>query len=483
MSSSLGVMQLSLLTGFLVALTLAMASGWLYPCLKSTVKSLAPPTQAGLLLLCSRPSDMTFIPPRRLLFLSRKGFLFLLLTAAAGVPAAENPGVIDLDQALARTLTDSPVLKAQGYALTAQEARVLQSTIGPRPELFVQLENVLGTGQNTAFDSAQTTINIAWILERGVRERLVEAERANLPVIEAEIAIRRLDIAAETARRYIECLFLQARMINAEEGIRLAEQAMEAIASRVTAGSAPNAELARARAELARRELTLEDIGHELLSAYYRLAAQWGESEPRFSRVAGDILTMPQIDSFESLRNRLQDNPDLAIFASRQRLLEARLRLEQASNRKSWRVSTGLRRIEATDDYAIVADLALPLGRQDSNRGRVEEARAAIARSGLESEAEQVRLETELFVIYQELNHSVHVRTALADEILPLYEEALEETQAAYESGRYSYLEWNDAQNDFLASRAELIEASAGIYRNLIELERITGVSVELPQL
>lgn len=406
------------------------------------------------------------------------GALLLLLALFAPSPAAAQ-AVISLDEAIARTLSDNPGLRAQGYAMTAQQARVLQADIAPKPELVVMLENVLGTGQERAFKSAQTTVSIAWILERGVRERLVEAERAALPLVEAETGIQRLDAAAETARRYLDCLTLQTRMLNAQEGIRLASLAIDATAARVDAGSAPAAELARARAELARRELTREDVEHELLSAYYRLAAQWGETEPGFTRVMGDVLETPEVAEFDVLLAGLEQNPDLAVFLSRQRLDEARLRLEQARNRQSWRVSTGLRRLEASDDFALVADLTLPLGRQDGNRGRVQEARAALARTELETEAERVRLRTELFVIYQELRHSIQVSAALREDILPLYEEALEATRQAYESGRYSYLEWTAAQTELLSARADLIEASAGIHRSWIEIERITGLSLE----
>ena len=124
----------------------------------------------------------------------------------------------------------------------------------------------------------------------------------------------------------------------------------------------------------------------------------------------------------------------------------------------------------------------MPLGRQDINRGNIEAARNTILMTELEARAERTRLETELFVIYQELQHSIQRTAALRDNILPLYQQALEETRAAYELGRYSYLEWNAAQTDLLAAQNDLIEASKGFYTNLIELERLTGISIAAEQ-
>ena len=408
----------------------------------------------------------------------------LLLGSLQSVHAADTSlsSVIDLSESITHTLSDNPALKAFGVEMQVQEARELQAGIRPKPELFVELENVLGTDQYQALDSAQTSFNITWILERGVRERRIDAARAGVSVIASETTIKRLDAVAETARRYLMCLELQARMTNAEEGIRLAENNIDAIEARITAGSAPAAELARARAELARRQLVVEDIEHELLSAYYRLGAQWGETEPSFSRVSGNIFDRPEVDSFEMLKARLEQTPDLEKFISQQRLQEAQLRLEEARNRQSWTIMTGIRQIEQTGDQALVAGFTMPLGRQNSNRGRVEEVRADLARTALESEAERVRLETELFVFYQELRHSLQLTEALSSNIIPLYEEALTETVNAYEQGRYNYSELNAAQTELLAVREYFIESSISIFAQLIEVERLTGVQVEVPQ-
>lgn len=411
-------------------------------------------------------------------------YLLLFLACIVSVNSYSQPqdGTISLDEAATRTLSDSPALKALGFQMRIQEARTLQAGIKPLPQLFVEAENFLGSGESDMFSGMQNTFSIGWILDRGIRESMVDASSARMPVIESEINIARLDAVAETARRYLDCLDLQTRMTSALEGIRLAQEAVDEIGTRVNNGIAPSADLARANAELARRELILEDIEHELVSAYYRLGAQWGQTEPSFNRVTGSIFDQPEIDSLQNFQNRLPQIPDLQIYLSQQRLNEAQLELEQARNRQNWEVSAGFRRIEQTSDNAFVATFSMPLGNESINRGNIEAARNAIRMTELEEQAERVRLETELFVIYQELQHSVQLTAALSDEILPLYQQALEETQAAYELGRYSYLEWNAAQTDLLAAQNDLIEASKGFYTNLIEIERLTGITIAAGQ-
>ena len=401
--------------------------------------------------------------------------------AATGLALAQNSEMpLFLDDAVEKAEANHPALRAAGIQRQLQQARIEQAGIKPRPQLNVQIEDVFGSGANDLLQGIEATATVSLLLERGLRQSRVNAATARSSLIESDIAIRRLDVAAETARRFLDSLELQTSLLIAQEGIALGEAAVEAIALRVEAGTTPPAELARSRADLRRLELAEDDIRHELLSANYRLAAQWGESEPDFGRVIGNLLAVPSVDSFETYLARLEQNPDLERYLTAVRVQQAQVSLEEARNRQPWRVGAGFRWQNKTSDHGFVANLSIPLGPQDSNRGRVAEARARITQSQLEREAEQLRLRTELFVIYQELIHSIEVTEAISGDILPLYESALEDTRTAYERGLYSYVEWSQAQLSLLNARYELVESAQGIYHNLIEIERLTGVPAQV---
>jgi outer membrane protein, heavy metal efflux system len=355
--------------------------------------------------------------------------------------------------------------------------------VKPAPELVVMVENILGTGENRLLEAAQTTLSIAWILDHGLSERRVAAENAALDLMTAEVEVSRLDAAAETARLYLNALALQTRMVNALAAIEQAQATVEAVTERVNAGAVPAAELARARTELARRELLREDIEHETLAAYHLLAERWGLTAPDFASVGGDILTVPQVQDFETLKTRIEQNPDITRFLPQQRMYEAQLRLAEAGRRPNWRVSAGIRQMELTGDQAFVVDMNVPLVRSNSVQGRLEEARANLARTEAEANAERIHIETELYVIYLEMQHDLEVAAALRANIIPLPEAALAETQRAYEQGRYSYQELSTVQLELLAARNELVDISIEAHRHFIEIERFTGLSIEASQL
>jgi cobalt-zinc-cadmium efflux system outer membrane protein len=388
---------------------------------------------------------------------------------------------IGLNEAIARTLARNPGLLAFGYQLEAQDGLVLDAGLAPNPELSITVENALGTGEFTGMDGAETTLSIAWVWERGVRQRRLETARAGISLLDVEADIIRLDAAAETARWFFSCLSNQAQMVNAGEAVQLAQETVRAVKKRVQAGKSPQAELARAQAELARMKLNQEDFEHELLSAVHRLAAQWGETEPGFKRVNGELLMLPTTDSFAILKTRISENPDLARFLSKQRVDEAEIRLAKAQSKPDWRVSVGVRRLEITDDEALVANITLPLALRNRNQGRIAEAQANLAQTAADATTARIRNETLLFVIYQELQHSLHRVRTFRDDIIPRIEQALTDTRSAYELGRYSYFEWRTVQEDLLEARSALVEASVDAHQKAIEIERLTGVRLAQP--
>ena len=58
---------------------------------------------------------------------------------------------------------------------------------------------------------------------------------------------------------------------------------------------------------------------------------------------------------------------------------------------------------------------------------------------------------------------------------IPTMEEALRETEYAFERGRYSYLELVDAQREYLAVQSERIDASTLAQLLAAEIERLTN--------
>ena len=418
----------------------------------------------------------------------RRGLLLAALALAGGVSLSPGAALaqgqeahgptLGLSEALAKTLKHNKELAAFEYRLREQDGRLEQARLMANPELKLVVEDAAGSGNFEGFDRAQTTLSLEWVLERTIRRRRVASAQAGSALLVSDAEILRLDLAAETAQRFLSGLANQARLENADEAVLLAQSTVSAVRRRVRAGKAPSAELIRAEAELAMARLARDDVTHELASAYHRLSAQWGEIKPRFSRLTGELLTVPTTEPFAALQERIEQNPQLVRFVSEERVAKANLRLAEARRWPTLRPSVGVRRFEATDDFALVAEVKFPLPLLNRNQGRMSESRAALARTRADAEAVRVRVQTALFEVYEEMQHHLHRASTLRDEVIPRLAKALEETRRGYERGRYSYLEWHSVQADLLEARSELVEASTGVHRLVIALERLTGERV-----
>jgi len=388
---------------------------------------------------------------------------------------------INLQYAIRNTLAHNLGLKSFSYQLKAQQGRELQAGMSASPEFNVVVEDVLGSGNFKSVDSAQITLNIVWVLEGKIRQAYIDEAHAGTLSLSTESSIKRLDAAAETARLYLICLANQARLINANNSLELANETVIAVNKRVIAGKTPEAELARAKADVARKQLKRKDITLQQSSAIRLLAAQWGKTDFKFTRVEGNILNTPQPLSFEMLKTRLRQNPDFRRLLSDKRLKQAQLKLAESQSKPEWKVNLGVRHIERSNDQALVTAISLPFGERSRNKGRIRTAQENLMQTQALQDELRVRIETTLHILTQELQHSLYRVETHREKIIPRLESALIQTRRAYDLGRYSYFEWRSVQMELLNARTSLIEDSIAAHLKIIEIERLTGVSMLQP--
>lgn len=395
------------------------------------------------------------------------------------VQATENS--LSLTEAIQRTFNNNPDLKTFQYRLEAQQGKMAQANLSARPKLDLRLEDALGTGEYQAFDSAETALSISWVLDGNIRGKRTAVAFQGKSLIESEQAIKRLDSATQTAHYFIQILSYQERLDIAKLAITLAETTVKEIKKRVKVGKSLQAEVYRAEAELAKRQLVLLDIKHEIKSLHRQLAAQWGSTNPKFSSVSGSLTQLPSVINFNTLKAQLKQNPDLNKYLSQQRVTEATLQLAKEQRNIQWSFTTGVRHYAQDSDVGVIAGFSIPLGITNRNQGRIAEVQANLSKNQSEADALRIRIETSLFVFFEQLKHGIHLSELLKEEVIPRLKKALKETHKAYEMGRYSYIEWISVQNELLDAQSALLNASLLAHQNKIEIERLTGTHLNTP--
>ncbi len=399
------------------------------------------------------------------------------LVAATPVMAQESG--LTLRDALQRTLESNPDLSAYQYVLKAQDGRITQVGLKPNPTLSGSLENVLGTGEVRSFKSAELSLSLSQLIELGgLRDKRVAVARSERELLEVEGHVRRLDVVAETARRFVAVVSQQEFHTLTHLAVELAERTSAAVGRRVKAAKSPVAEQERALVALERARNDDAHAEHELKTARYELAASWGATEPDFETLAADLYALPTIGAYPSLLADLENTPDLTRYLSEARLRDSEITLAIANRRPGIEVGVGLRRLQASGDTALMFSVGVPLAVYNRNQGTIAEAEARRSGADADRVAALVKARTGLFGYYQELVDRRREVEALSARALPSAESALNSTEYAYERGRYGYIEFVDAQRELLAVKRDRIAAAAQYHLTLIEIERLTGTGL-----
>ena len=279
------------------------------------------------------------------------------------------------------------------------------------------------------------------------------------------------------AKHYIDILVKQERLKLNQMAATQAEEVVEAIAKRVNAGKSSSVEVQLAKAELIRRELAVEDVEHELKASQYQLASLWGKTAQNY-HLNGNLLSVPAVPSVESQLAQLKQNPRLQQFVSAQRIAQSQMELARIEAKPQWQFTAGLRRYEATDDFGLVAGVSIPWGSENRNAGTMAALRAKQDVLASQQQALMQKLDAQLYVLLQEMAHSLHVIETIQLEIIPVLENALTEAGQAFDIGKLSYNQWSDIRRELLSAQNQLLDAYQSLHLQHIEIQRLTGVPV-----
>lgn len=382
---------------------------------------------------------------------------------------------IDLTWAFEQTLLNNRQLKAYPYELRIGEADRIQASIKPSPKVGVEIENVLGTGDHSGLGDAEYTLALSQTIEMGGKlESRITVVDARSQAKQAAYQLIRLDVLAETSRRYYQVLRLQSLQLVIAQRIEQEQQALKVIKRRAQAGAVGQADVSKMALRLAHSQATQQQLADELSLAKTRLAAMW-MNEVDFDKVKGDLSKWPTLPDTEMLNAAVETAPKYLHHQARQRLAESRLQLAKANGYNNINFGIGVRRFEKSDDQALIFNMSIPLTFDNPNRGHIAAAYAEKELADNQGELSLIELKLELSEIQQRmLANSRHVTTVI-EQLLPHAKTLLKDTKKGYQQGQYSVLQWVDAQTELFDLEHQLIEIQTRIYLQLLELERVTG--------
>ncbi|WP_432799561.1 TolC family protein [Poriferisphaera sp. WC338] len=386
---------------------------------------------------------------------------------------------LKLKDAMSAALLNNPQLAIYAYEIRASEARTLQTSLWPNPEISIEAENIGGSGSYENIDSLEVTAAFSQtFLTAGKLKKAVRHANLQSQVAAWEYEIQRIALLTNVRQQFVDVLLAQSRFELLKESQELSQQVFDLVNRRAEAGDIPAVEAIRAQVPLARASVELERATYQLASERIQLAGYWGEPNAVFDVADGtleELYPLPEISELVALINQ---NPRIAKQTVEIAQQDAAIRLEKANATPDITATAGLRYFNDENDSAFVLGLSLPLAIFDRNQGNIWEARFNRAKSLEAQSAAEVLVSVELGRAYQQLSQTHHVVLSLKNKVIPPAQEAYNATKVGFEQGNLRYLDVLDARQALVESQIEYLEVLGSYHRTVAQIEGLIGQSL-----
>lgn len=398
-------------------------------------------------------------------------------TAHGNYALAQTEASITLRAAVEATMAANPLLTSYPHRKEALLGQRDNADLKPALNLGFELENIAGSGALNGLDMAEATLVLSSVIEMGdKRSAKVSVVNRRIDLLDAEQEIAELDLIAATAFRFIDVLAAQERLKLQQQARELAQQTITLLAPLVRAGKTPQLEISRANAALFRAEIAEQFAQSSLASARLKLSTLWKSQTPEFESAIADFFTLDEAGSLNTLLQSLDNNPNIALYANEQRLLDAQLREAQTQSQANIQWSAGIRHLREINDTGLVFSVSTPLFNGKRTTGAIRSNRAQLAEVETRRESSLNAIRGQLFSLHEQLVQAISETSILQQDVLPLLTEVLQQTRIAYEGGRYSYLDLISAQQEYLDAELALINSAANAHTLRTEIERLSGL-------
>ena len=397
----------------------------------------------------------------------------------ASVELSEPQDSITLQQALTLSLLHNPSLSTFSIEIRAREAQIIQAGLYPNPELSVDAEDFGGENGRQNFDGVETTIWLSQLIPLGGKV----SKKKKVAVMEKDLSMwnyesKRLDLLTLTANTFIEALTAQERLHLAGELKKVAENVLETVSARVKAGKDFITEETKAEVALSISIIKYKKAERVLDAKRKNLALLWGDDNPGFKKLDGDLYAIKDIPSLQELQEKISQNPDLARWQHEIEMRSAIIKREDSKAIPDLTLNIGKRFFAEDSSDAFVMGFSLPLPLVDRNQGARLEAKHRLSKSKKDEEAVKLQILSYLSEYYQILVAAFIEIETLQNKVLPNARKVFENSEEWYRKGKFGYLQVLDAQRTLFQIREQFIDALNIYHQRVNDVERLIADNI-----
>lgn len=388
---------------------------------------------------------------------------------------------LTLQRAVGLALLHSPDLATFAWEIRAREARAAQVGRPPNPQITLLAEDfgakaLAGATAVPEGIQRQTTLQLSQLVELGGkwsgRQRLATRE---LELADWDFEAARINVLTNVTHAFVDVLVAQEFVALTSQTEQLVAQVEQSVGARVVAGVVSPIEETRAQVSRATARVEHSRAERALASSRARLAGFWGRTSAAFPAVTGRLDTLVDLPTLETLRVRLQQNPELARWGAEIMLRRNAVSLEQARRIPDLSIVGGYRRFPDVAYAAYLFGVSLPLPLFDQNSGAVNEAKSRLSKGYEQRRAVESRVATALADVYRALSSAHDEALQLRQTVLPGSRQTFDAVTEGYRLGKFGLIDVLDAQRTMIAAGTQYLRTLAEYHKAVADVERLIG--------
>lgn len=385
------------------------------------------------------------------------------------VEQSRDGAVLTLERALSTALERNPGFAAAKNEAAASTGLLTQAGVLPNPSIDVSVDD-------TKSATRTTTAMLNMPVETGGKR----AARVKAAGLSRDMARQAVDDTRASLRAAVIAAFFDVAV--AQESVRvtrgtvdIASDALRLAERRVAAGKAPPLEGSKAQVALANSRIEARVAEAALLGARRKLGLLWGDAEPGFASVGGDLNALPERASIDELRSGLAASPRMQGGKLGVELGQAQLEVEKSKRYPDITLSAGVARDNEAGRNKAQLGVSIPLPIFDRNQGNVYAATMqAYQAQDLYRELES-GLMGELLQAVTRFDLAVGSAREYRAAVLPGANQAYDAARKGFEAGKFGFLEVLDAQRTLSDGNIAYLTVLASVYQASADIDRILG--------
>lgn len=388
---------------------------------------------------------------------------------------SNDSSVLQLNDAILIGLTNNPQLKSMGMEISAFQATALQAELYPNPEIGIDLENILGSGNYGGLGGSENTFYITQDFILGGRltaGRDVELLKSDLAAWELER--ERLSLITKIRKSFTIISSLKYQNKLNKKLLKVSSDFQKNLERRIEAGKVSPAEAARASLMSTSLEIQIQNTEMQYLSEIQNLKALLGNSGVGFSSVETTCNLEFNIPDKKELQKLLLNTPGLAKFKTDLERTKREINLQESMAMPDLSLSVGYRKINETNDNVMIMGASIPINIFNNNRGNIQEAKIRADQTKYKYSGLRNGYEAQLSLLLNNIKGLEVMIRKLDSESLPKARNAFEIINKGNLVGRFTVLDVLDSQRSLYMLESQFVSAVAEYNRNVIELEALT---------